>query len=354
MNARNILLAIALGASVLAQAQRLWWSVDFNTVFDNREGDRTYTEPRTFFQTQLSPEIGISLLDGTHRLAGGVVYTQPIGSEWDGHKLSPTLYYHYSAPAVQFSLGMFPRTQLHRPLPNYIWSDSSYYCQRNIRGAMAQIVNDKGFFEAVLDWRGMQGEHRREAFNIIVSGERAYRSGALMWGGTAMMNHYAKSKHPVDENLVDNFLVNPYVGVDLSKTAFRGLDSCAVRVGALASFTRDRGDMDWKTPVGAWLDIDVAWRWLEVKNTTYAGGRLFPYYSRYGAMLDQGEPFYASKWYNRTSVFGTILSNDFMNLRASLDFNVAKGCFIFYQRLMLRFYFGADSRSRKSKLPPVY
>ena len=50
-----------------------------SAVFDNREGDTEYAAAKTFFQTQLAPEIGISLSEDSHRIAAGVVWTQPIG-----------------------------------------------------------------------------------------------------------------------------------------------------------------------------------------------------------------------------------------------------------------------------------
>ncbi|MDE6449625.1 MAG: hypothetical protein K2L41_06040, partial [Muribaculaceae bacterium] len=127
-------IATAMLGSVQAVAQRLEWSVDFNTVFDNREGDNKMTDTRTFFHTQLSPEIGVSMLDGTHRLMGGVVWTQPVGSEWYGKRLSPTLYYRYSGGDRGWSvaMGMFPRTLMRRRLPNYVWNDSICYTQRNV------------------------------------------------------------------------------------------------------------------------------------------------------------------------------------------------------------------------------
>ena len=35
------------------------WSVDFGSVFDNREGDNRYAEAKTFFFTNLAVEGGI-------------------------------------------------------------------------------------------------------------------------------------------------------------------------------------------------------------------------------------------------------------------------------------------------------
>ena len=66
------------------------WSVDFSSVFDNREGDNRYTDTKTFFFTNLAPELGLKFTE-SDRIAGGVVWHQPIGCEWDGHRISPTL-----------------------------------------------------------------------------------------------------------------------------------------------------------------------------------------------------------------------------------------------------------------------
>lgn len=339
MKLRYLFFLLAIAVSVGVDARGFYWGGDFSTIFDNREGDSKYTAAKTFFLTQLAPEIGITFEDSTHLVAVGAVWTQPIGTQWREASLDTTIYYRYRHGSVTGALGMFPRALLHQPLPDYIWNDSCYYVQHNIRGAMIQLTSDKGFFEAVLDWRGMQSERRREAFNIIAMGERSFSRGRLLAGGTAMMNHFAKSAHPVNENVVDNFLVNLHVGTDLSKGPLGGLDSCAVRLGPLASLTRDRGDMKWKSAIGIRADIAIAWRWLEIKDTFYAGGKLFPLYSRYGAMLDQGEPFYAAKIYNRFTAAAYLLRRAHIDLRASLDFNNASSSFIFYQRLILRLHF---------------
>lgn len=308
-------------------------------VFDNREGDTQHAAAKTFFQTQLAPEIGVSLLDERHRVAAGVVWTQPIGCEWEGHRLSPTVYYRYQDKGLRFAMGMFGRDQLYAEMPNYIWNDSVKYAQRNIRGAMIGYRNENGYFQAFIDWRGMQTKTQREAFNIIASGERRHAGGKFLWGGLAMMNHLAldKSGNP-DQHVIDNLLYNPYAGIDFAKTFPRlPLDSCALRAGILGDLTRDRGDGEWKTPLGIWADLDVAWKFLELKNTFYAGGRLYPLYGRYSFILDQGEPYYAASLYNRTTVGVVFLRRSFMELKATLDFNLAPSHFNFYQRVLLSF-----------------
>lgn len=338
---RTVAIAIASITNItglFSQRPDLYWNVYMSAVFDNREGDTKYAAAKTFFQTQLAPEIGVSLYDDRHRVAAGVVWTQPIGCEWNGHRISPTVYYRYQAKGLRFAIGMFERDLLYAELPNYIWNDSVKYAQRNIRGAMIGYRNAKGYFQALIDWRGMQTETQREAFNIIATGERTCSDGKILWGGSAMLNHLAldKSNNP-DQHVVDNIIYNPYVGVDFTKIATTALDSCSLRVGALGDLTRDRGDGDWKTPVGVWVDFDIRWRFLELKNTFYSGGKLFPLYGKYSYFLDQGEPYYAASLYNRTSVSAIFLNRKFMTLRASLDFNTAPSFFNFYQRLVLTF-----------------
>ncbi len=353
---RNVLsLWLLMLSALVADAQQFEWSVDFNALFDNREGDNRYTDTKTFFQTQLSPEIGVSMLGGRHQLMGGIVWTQPIGCEWDGHRISPTLYYRYNNGGWKFAMGMFPRTMLTRRMPNYVWSDSVNYAQRNVRGVMIAYDRGDSFFEGLVDWRGMQSETRREAFNVIARGEWRHAKGVFLAGGLAMMNHFALTAHAApDEHIVDNFIVNPYIGVDFSRHT--SLDSCVVRGGLLMAITRNRAYDNWETPAGAWLQVNMQWRWLGWENTFYCGGKLYPYYGQHGALLDQGEPFYQSRWYDRTTFYGILLNNNFMDLRASLDFNFADNCFTFYQRLTLRVYI--DSRFKSTpkgyRLPPAY
>lgn len=343
MNFKKILtgalLALSSVSGLYAQRPDLYWSVDMSAVFDNREGDTKYASAKTFFQTQLAPEIGVSIYDDRHRIAGGVVWNQPIGCQWEGHRLSPTVYYRYENNGLRFAMGMFGRDQLYAEMPNYIWNDSVKYTQRNIRGALIAYRNDKGYFQAFLDWRGMQTKTQREAFNIIASGERYHARRKFLWGGLAMLNHLAldKSGNP-DQHVIDNIVYNPYIGIDIDKIASNSpLDSCTIRLGVLGGVTRDRGDGDWKTPVGIWTDFDISWKFLELKNTFYAGGKFYPLYDKYSFILDQGEPYYAASLYNRTTASIIFLRRKFMTLKASIDFNVAPSFFNFYQRVILSF-----------------
>ena len=354
----KILLVAMLAVALSANGQRFTWSVDFGSVFDNREGDHDYTPTQTYFFTNLAPEIGIEF--GRHdRISGGVVWNQPIGNEWDGHRISPTLYYRHSEKLWSLSMGMFPRTQLHEELPGFLWSDSLTYYQRNIRGALVQYHSDDAFVDFYLDWRQMQTEKKREAFNIVFHGQWQPGQKPFFVGGHVMMNHYALTKHsPDNQHIVDNFLVNPYVGVDLShRTA---LDSLRIRTGAIVTIERNRAYDNWTTPAGFWLEAVGEWKWLGLKNSLYVGGRLLPSWGELGSALYPGEPFYSGKLYNRTDVYAYIIRKPWVNLAAELDFNVSKGSFIFYQRLCLRVYldqrncpFGKKAKKKPLRLNPL-
>lgn len=340
---KKVLLSLAalfLTFAGYSQKPELEWGVTFGTVFDNREGDSKITDTRTFFQTQLAPEIGLSLDSGRHTVMAGAVWTQPVGTPWREGSLVPTVYYRYRRGGVRGALGMFPRSLLVRKMPDYIWNDSNYYTQRNIRGGVVSIEDARGFAEGVIDWRGMQTETRREAFNIIIRGEGGKAGSWIRGGGLVMMNHLALTHHsPDDEHIVDNFVYNPYVAFDPG-SRMESLDSLTVRVGILGSISRHRAETRWRKPFGGWLEADLQWKWLGFHNTLYIGGKLFPCYSEFGALLDQGEPYYRSEWYERATVFAKLVKSRNVDLRASLDFNFAKSNFTFYQRLLLTVTFG--------------
>lgn len=197
---RLLLTILAIVSPLIASSQELTWSVDFGSVFDNREGDNTITDTKTYFFTNLAPEIGMKFTK-RDRIAGGVVWNQPIGNEWEGHRISPTLYYRHTGKRWSASMGMFPRTQLHQPLPGFLWCDSLTYFQRNIRGVLVQYNSRSAFIDFYLDWRQLQTETKREAFNIVFHGEWRPRARSFIVGGHAMMNHYALTKNSLKTSI---------------------------------------------------------------------------------------------------------------------------------------------------------
>ena len=358
----SLLLAFALPLFA-AYGVDFTWDVGFESVFDNREGSSDCSAAKTYFFTSLAPEAGVKFTE-TDRVAGGVVWFQPIGCEFYGQKVSPTLYYRHSGKRWRFSMGMFPRTQLVEEMPGYLWSDSLSYTQKNIRGAMLQYVHLRGFFDLYVDWRGMQTRRQREAFNVVFHGQMSPRRNWFGFGGYVQMNHYALQKQPPEQqHIVDNFIVNPYLSADLGSKVH--IDSLTIRAGLLATVERNRAETDagWRTPCGFYMEATGEWRFLGVKNTLYVGKELFPSYnypdptfadnkrphatpddlltnpvvwSPMGPGLYQGEPYYQKNFYDRLNIYAHAYRNRYVDILASLDFNFYPGGMLFYQRLMVR------------------
>lgn len=329
---------LLLAFSLPSFAIKPTWSIDLGSTFDNREGDAKMNHAETYFFTTLAPEIGLRFTP-TDRIAGGAVWTQHFESDVKNGRIVPTLYYRHESDKWSFSMGMFPSTQLREPLPGFLWCDSLAYFQRNIRGALVQYNHSKGYFDAYIDWRQMQSDTKREAFNIVFHGEWHPKKTAFLLGAHAMMNHLAKTRiNKEGQTVVDNFLINPYAGFDFKNST--ALDSLAVKFGLIAGLDRNRHISGWNTPVGGWIEACGEWKFLGARNSLYIGGKLFSLYDEYGSLLYQGEPYYQSSLYDRLDVYAKIYSNKFMNLEAQLNFNFAKGSFMFYQRLILNIYLG--------------
>ena len=145
----------------------------------------------------------------------------------------------------------------------------------------------------------------REQFRILFSGEG--RFAKIMYAGaSAEMQHYA-NRADFNHNVVDNIVINPYVGVDFE--AFFDFD---IRLGYLQTYQRDRlRDENAKLPFGAELFFRMS-RWgVFISNNLYVGDDLMPLYSSmgkegtpYGTDLYAADAFYHTDngIYNRTGI----------------------------------------------------
>lgn len=350
MKTRLLLLLIALISAALTGAAQtaLLWDVEFETVFDNREGDRTHTDPETIFFTRLRPTVGVRLGRGDS-FAGGIEWIQPVAYQWDGRRVRPVLYYRHDSQRWSGSLGIFPRAQLFEEMPSFLWSDSTAYFQPDIRGALLQWRSQRSFAEIYLDWRQMQTETKRESFTITAHGRWQRPHRPWMAGAYLTMNHLALTKHaPETMHIVDNFMAAPYVGADLTPIV-APMDSLRVRLGAAMTVERNRELGRWNTPTGAWLEVIAGWRGFRIKNMLYAGGRLLPSYGIFGSTLYQGEPYYAARFYDRAELSYGIVRRSAVDLRAALDFHFTPGSFMFYQKIALTLRFGAACPLRRGQ-----
>ncbi len=343
-----IIILYAVAVAACCQAQEFIWSVDFGSVFDNREGDDA--NDQTIFFTRLAPEVGVVLPGGEHRISGGVVWNQPVGCGWEGHKICPTLYYRLDKQQWKLNFGMFSRDYMMEAAPKFLWSDSAAYEQPNVRGVLLQYVKPRGYAEFMLDWRQLQTAKQREAFNVVLNSRYSLsRSGVLQVGERMQYNHLAKQKDaPDDQSVNDDFMFNPWVGVDLSGST--KLDSLNIRVGAVLSMQRSRIHADgWQNAAGVLAEVAADWRWLGLRETFYAGKNLMPLYPYYGAELNMGSPYYQAKTYSRTDVVAHIVRNSYVDLEAALNFHVTGDVFAMWQQLSLRIYIDQNITRKHGK-----
>jgi hypothetical protein len=109
------------------------------------------------------------------------------------------------------------------------------------------------------------------------------------------MGHYAKDYNPdTNDGVVDNLMLTPFVGADISiPTSLRDVN-LDVRVTYVQSLQRDRiMEGVWETPRGGEVFVEVEWYDVRLSNRLYLGrGTLFTYFDRYGEDLYHGSPLY--------------------------------------------------------------
>lgn len=349
MNNRVVaLLCVVWASSCAVWGQEVMWSVDMAASFHNREGGDMTTPAQTFLFTRLAPEVGLSLMDGSHQLKGGVAWYQPMVDGCDGYKVVPTLYYKWENGPWSASVGMLPRSLMERNIPSLLWSDSLNFCTPNLRGVLLRHKGSKGHTQLSLDWRQMQGASRREAFNVLLDAH--YRLvGPLTLDTWVQVNHLAKSRDNASGQCVnDDITLMPMLGLDLSHyTSLSSLNVCA---GAAVQVQRARDENRWRTPCRMVARAHARWRWLEATEEFSVGGDAFPLYDRYGSQLNLGDPYHRFKTYSRTDLRAHIVNNRFVDFSASLSLHVAGKVTGFWQQLSCRVYIDNDTwKNRRNK-----
>lgn len=332
---------------------KLLYEVDYLMYFDNRESRIPYYKSQTILGARLSPEVGWNYGDstvGSHSIVGGFSYIQPFGASWRDARILPTVYYRFDFKGFYASVGIMPWRKLITRTPGYLMSDSlSVYCP-NIQGALFGYVSRAGFVEIFCDWRGMQSVSTREAFRIILSGQWQWRW--LQLGGLAQMNHLANPAPPAPHTGVcDDITVHPYAGLDFSCMA--PLDSLTLQTGLLAGYQRDRDARLANVSFGFYASFNVKWRYVGLENTLYVGQPLMILYDKYGAALNQGEPFYAHRLYNRTDLSVYIIRMPMADLAFSWTLHYVPG-YRLAHRQQLTAHFSLDAlmgyvRTKSSK-----
>ena len=353
MKLKTISLLFALVTlQAYSETPQFLYDVDYLSYFDNREYSHPFN-PQTIFALRLSPTVGLQVTDnkgGTHRLMGGVHYTQPLGGNWDNTKVLPTAYYQYRSNGFSVSMGAIPFAERIEVMPDYLWFDSLAYARPNIQGALLQYASRCGFAEFMCDWHSAQYGVRREIFRILMNGQLQYNS--FFVGGMMQMNHKANAaEYDVYEGVCDDIHIVPHAGFNLSQHT--SLDSLSVKVSYIYSIQRERRTNTTFTPQGWNLDVYANWRFLGLKNTLYIGENLMPFYDRYGAYLNLGDPFYSSDFYNRTDVFIYLFRNNFANCYFSWNMHYAHNVGLQHQQQLI-VQLDLEGLNRKGKLKGLF
>jgi hypothetical protein len=135
--------------------------------------------------------------------------------------------------------------------------------------------------------------------------------------------------------VVDNFLVNPYLELDLAKVT--GLQAFSLRAGWLQTMQNDRKNIGhYLFSGGADVEFDLRYWNFGVHNIFYYGKTIMPLYTvidsagvQYGGNLYFGDPFYrvfddgsfGQGLYDRVEGYYALDLNDYLKLRVTAAFH---------------------------------
>ena len=225
--------AFFLSFSALAQSEKLYLDTDFNFDFDNTEYSGSGFGPsETLFGVSLAPVLRYEWSE-KHSLGVGVNMQKWFGSVRFLDDIDFVAYYQYKDEKYGALAGLFRRDKLMGRYSEAFFSNAWLAKNRLVQGLALQYHDKVGFAELVADWNGMYSMECREQFRILFSGEG--RFAKVMYAGAAFeMQHYA-NRADFHYNVVDNLVVNPYLGV-----AFNAFFDFDIRLGYLQTLQRDR------------------------------------------------------------------------------------------------------------------
>lgn len=282
------------------------WDVGFEFRFDNREyGDGDFAPSMTVLGARLTPSVGLQLSspgDSRHRLMVGIDVMKDFGSDARTEDLfrELTLYYEwkkgFGRTDMTLTAGIFPRSEMQGAYSTAFFSDYVRFYDPNLEGLILKFRRPSAYYELGCDWMGQYGDTTRERFMIFVGGEAALADRLLLLGYSGYMYHYAGSREVW--GVVDNILLNPYIGLDLAEKT--GLQTLHFQLGWLQSMQNDRRNIGRYTfPSGGEFLVRLG-KWnVSVENRLFYGCDMMPYYDSadaaghvYADGLYFGDPFY--------------------------------------------------------------
>jgi len=276
-NKLNIVLALALAAAVSLYGQTaplIEYNVSFTGVLDNREYGGGPEKDETVFFARPQAETGF-LLDDSHKIFGGLTYTQEFGAPASADNLHLLLYYHYERDSAQsgylgvsrFSFGAFPRAGA-IDLPDWFFSNDAAYARPFVHGAALEIKRRGAALNAWVDWTGHKADTVREAF--LFGYGMKYGCGFFFAKHDFMMYHLAAPGIPIPDDYVkDNGGLSVETGVSFGRIGF--IDTLSFSAGGIMSLDRDRGEGVWHTPAGGFVSGEVGKSFFALRGFAYGG-----------------------------------------------------------------------------------
>lgn len=334
------------------------YDADFEFRFDNHEyGDGKFSPSMTILGARLTPSIGLQIKTSPkdrHRIMAGVDIMKDFGSGAAPGDLfrEILLYYRWDRSFARTDMsiiaGIFPRSEMEGSWSTAFFSDSLKFHDPNLEGIIIKFRRPSAYYEVGCDWMGQYGDTIRERFMIFSSGEARVAGRMLVLGYAGYMYHYAGSREVW--GVVDNILLNPYIGVDLSEIA--GMQRLGLRLGWLQAFQNDRRQVGhYVFPHGGELVLDAGNWNVGVENRLFLGTDMMPYYDatdaaghKYGNALYFGDPFWKvsadgkrAGMYDRLEIYYEPLIASFLRLKVSAVMHFNGGFSGWQQIVSLKF-----------------
>lgn len=322
---RWMVLPLLFGLQVYTmQAQKVEWNLSAHAFIDNSEGNHHYAVNQTLTGLRLTPEIGISSHEATHRIMLGATGLSEWGNKGKISGLAVTAYYRYQKNGFKFTIGSFMRSTLEEEMESYLLSDSLKYYRPLMQGMHLSHTSSTHLLEAYLDWTGMRRGVSNEQFML---GMNAWnRWGNFKAGLKGYYYHYAFSgKRTNDDHIRDHALIRPFVSYSFTPSGI--LKDLEIKAGALIGLDRKRANVhekeqgikgQWKTPAGLLLEIKAHVFRFRLNETFYTGERQLPEGFRQTSDFYWSESYIHSGGWSRTDLFFDILDKGPVHLDAGV------------------------------------
>lgn len=249
--------------TVTTKSERLYLDTAFDFDFDNTEySGSNLGVSETLFGISLMPVLRFEWNEN-HNLGFGVNMQKLFGSTHFLDKIDLVAYYQFHNEKYGAVAGLFRRDKLMGRYSEAFFCNAWLANNRVVQGLALQYHDKVGYAELVADWNGLYSTATREQFRILFSGEG--RFARYMYAGASVAMHHYANRADFQHNVVDNFTINPYLGVDFSMVV-----NVEARLGYLQTLQRDRltgggisdadgrrvllqGELSWHIPLEQYL-----------------------------------------------------------------------------------------------------